>query len=85
VDAAALLETLRNYRKRYTEMSLEHMRAPDGSYEGGAYPSASSHKANVPNLETNNPLSLHNEVTEKSRWSGGTLLRISLEPLEAVV
>ena len=47
---------------------LEHMRAPDGSYEenfrlpGSDAPPKRA--TGVFNLETNNPLSLHREVTD---------------------
>lgn len=60
------VEPLRVSRKNYVELLLEKMRAPDGSYEegfsvpGSSTPPKSNKKAS--NLETNNPLSLHDEV-----------------------
>ena len=54
-------------RDEYKKLLLEHMRAPDGSYEEGLIipgttesPTRTMRVAN--NLDTNNPLSLHDEV-----------------------
>ncbi|KAF8628420.1 hypothetical protein AX15_003941 [Amanita polypyramis BW_CC] len=64
VDTTALLDTLHNYRKQFVNLLLEHMRAPDDSYEesfrlpGSDIPQK---RTSAVNLETNNPLSLHDE------------------------
>ena len=68
VNISALLDTLRDSRNEFTDLLLEHMRAPDGSYEenfrlpGSDEPPKRA--TSVFNLETNNPLSLHKEVTD---------------------
>jgi TBC1 domain family protein 5 len=53
-------------RKQFTDLLLEKMRAPDGSYEDGfVVPGGEKLPARTEqpgNLELNNPLSLHDEV-----------------------
>ena len=70
---------LRVSRKKYVELLLEKMRAPDGSYEEGfSVPDSSTppkSNNNAANLETNNPLSLHDEV-----WNGWLSIVILLTP-----
>ena len=70
---------LRVSRKKYVELLLEKMRAPDGSYEEGfSVPDSSTppkSNNNAANLETNNPLSLHDEV-----WNGWLSVVILLTP-----
>jgi hypothetical protein len=68
-DASATppLEALRSLRQKYVELLLEKMQAPDGSYaDGVSIPGSSTldkrAEGTAENLETNNPLSLHNEV-----------------------
>ena len=70
------IEALRVSRKKYVDLLLEKMRAPDGSYEEGfsvpdssTPPKSDNHAAN---LETNNPLSLHDEVWNE--WSSVVIL-----------
>ncbi|KAI6101451.1 rab-GTPase-TBC domain-containing protein, partial [Pisolithus croceorrhizus] len=60
------IDLLRESRKQFSELLLEKMRAPDGSYDesfvvpGLIIPRRSNQTPL--NLETNNPLSLHDEV-----------------------
>lgn len=70
-DASFLLDNLKSNRKRYTDLLLDKMRAPDGGYEEGfTVPGLSTSPKRVSkpdiNLERNNPLSLHNEVPSLS-------------------
>ncbi len=66
VNISALLDILRDSRNEFTDLLVEYMRAPDGSYEenfrlpGSDEPPKRA--TSVFNLETNNPLSLHKEV-----------------------
>ncbi|KAF7304777.1 Rab-GAP TBC domain-containing protein [Mycena kentingensis (nom. inval.)] len=60
------LRSLRSSRKQYSALLRKHLRAPDGSYEEGLVipgthisPEREASASN--DLETNNPLSLHNE------------------------
>jgi len=60
------IDLLRESRKQFSELLLEKMRAPDGSYDEsfvvpGLTMPRRSNRAPL-NLETNNPLSLHDEV-----------------------
>ena len=70
------IEALRVSRKKYVELLLEKMRAPDGSYEEGfSVPDSSTPPKSdnsTANLETNNPLSLHDEVWDE--WSSVGIL-----------
>jgi TBC1 domain family member 5 len=70
-ELTADMAALRASRKKYSESLLEKLRAPDGSYEKGfvvpgsnAAPERSVRTS--ANLDTNNPLSLHNEVRPKA-------------------
>src|ERR1700722_12575679 len=61
------LGILRDLRQRYVKLLLEKMRAPDGNYaDGFLVPTSDRSKKGseraIKNLDTNNPLSLHNEV-----------------------
>ncbi|KAG1877827.1 rab-GTPase-TBC domain-containing protein [Suillus subalutaceus] len=64
------LEALRALRKQYSELLLEKMRAPDGSYdETFVVPGLTIPRRNAKpptDLETNNPLSLHDEISGKT-------------------
>lgn len=70
VRTASLLRSLELSRQSYVQQLQKYMKAPDGSYEEGfilpgslvAQPERSVSKHTAANLETNNPLSLHNEV-----------------------
>lgn len=87
------LEALRAHRKQYSELLLEKMRAPDGSYDetfvvpGVAIPRRNT-KSPTTNLETNNPLSLHDEVRCAIVMHSRVvfdLMRGTIEPLEGMV
>lgn len=61
------IKPIQKARNEYKKLLLEHMRAPDGSYEEGLIipgttesPARTARTSN--NLDTNNPLSLHDEV-----------------------
>ncbi|KAF8921373.1 rab-GTPase-TBC domain-containing protein, partial [Mucidula mucida] len=78
-DASFLLVTLRSSRKRYMELSIDKLRAPDGGYEEGfTVPGsqASPKRVSKPdiNLERNNPLSLHTE-NPWTEWFASVELR----------
>ncbi|KAJ7063222.1 RabGAP/TBC [Mycena amicta] len=60
------LRSLQASRKEYAKLLKQHMRAPDGSYEDGVVIPGTSllperEASSSSDLETNNPLSLHNE------------------------
>lgn len=62
------LESLRQSRQEYQRLLLEKMRAPDGSYEDGFVVPGTGRspqrtQRSDKNLDTNNPLSLHDEVS----------------------
>ncbi len=65
-NPTAYRRALSSSRKRFTDLLLENMRAPDGSYEDGfVVPGGEKLPARTEqpgNLERNNPLSLHDEV-----------------------
>ncbi|TFK76497.1 RabGAP/TBC [Pluteus cervinus] len=80
--------SLRSSRKAYTDLLLEKMRAPDGSYEEGFVPPAlvgtlrkREIKAAV-NLDTNNPLSLHDENPWRKWFSAVELRKTILQDVE---
>lgn len=62
------IEVLRSSRKQFSELLLEKMRAPDGSYDesfvvpGLTIPRRKAQS--TADLEMNNPLSLHDEVRD---------------------
>ncbi|KIJ68961.1 hypothetical protein HYDPIDRAFT_144455 [Hydnomerulius pinastri MD-312] len=76
------IELLRTSRKQFSELLLEKMRAPDGSYDesfvvpGLAIPRKSGQAPT--NLETNNPLSLHDENPWKE-WFAAVDLRKTIQ------
>ncbi|OJA13738.1 hypothetical protein AZE42_02959 [Rhizopogon vesiculosus] len=76
------LEALRAHRKQYSELLLEKMRAPDGSYDetfvvpGVAIPRRNTKSPT--NLETNNPLSLHDENPWRD-WFAAVDLRKTIQ------
>ncbi|KAF9227564.1 hypothetical protein BS17DRAFT_793259 [Gyrodon lividus] len=76
------IELLRGSRKQFSELLLEKMRAPDGSYDesfvvpGLAIPRRS--RQATTNLETNNPLSLHDENPWKE-WFSAVDLRKTIQ------
>lgn len=86
VNAVNLLETLQDYRKQYTEMFLEQMRAPDGSYEESVclqeLDGRPRRRANTVNLETNNPLSLHDENPWRQWFQSVELRKTILQDVE---
>jgi TBC1 domain family protein 5 len=76
------IELLRASRKQFSQLLLEKMRAPDGSYdESFVVPGLAIPRRSRPastNLETNNPLSLHDEVRDASLsciWTSFTVRR----------
>ncbi|KAJ6547486.1 rab-GTPase-TBC domain-containing protein [Mycena capillaripes] len=87
-DAGATppLPSLRASRKKYAKLLMEHMRAPDGSYEEGFIVPGSSlspeRHASASNLETNNPLSLHNENPWKEWFASVDLRKTILQDVE---
>lgn len=76
------LEALRAYRKQYSELLLEKMRAPDGSYdETFVVPGLTIPRRNVKpptDLEMNNPLSLHDENPWRE-WFAAVDLRKTIQ------
>ncbi|KAI6036086.1 rab-GTPase-TBC domain-containing protein [Pisolithus microcarpus] len=69
------IDLLRESRKQFSELLLEKMRAPDGiSVVPGLTIPRRSNQAPL-NLETNNPLSLHEEVTRGREWFAAMDLR----------
>ncbi|KAG0705875.1 rab-GTPase-TBC domain-containing protein [Suillus ampliporus] len=76
------LEALRAHRKQYSELLLEKMRAPDGSYdETFVVPGLTIPRRNTKpptNLETNNPLSLHDENPWRE-WFAAVDLRKTIQ------
>ncbi|KAH7889272.1 rab-GTPase-TBC domain-containing protein [Phlebopus sp. FC_14] len=76
------IEFLRKSRKQFSILLLEKMRAPDGSYDesfvvpGLAIPRRT--EQSVINLETNNPLSLHDENPWKE-WFSAVDLRKTIQ------
>lgn len=85
------LDTLRAHRKQYSELLLEKMRAPDGSYdETFVVPGLTIPRRNAKpptDLETNNPLSLHDEVGGAFACDHLTIVLMVCieEPLEGMV
>ncbi|KAI6150323.1 rab-GTPase-TBC domain-containing protein [Pisolithus tinctorius] len=81
------IELLRESRKQFSELLLEKMRAPDGSYDesfvvpGLTIPRRSSSQAPL-NLETNNPLSLHEENPWKEWFAAMDLRKIIQQDVE---
>ncbi|KAF8636563.1 hypothetical protein AX17_003375 [Amanita inopinata Kibby_2008] len=86
VNATAMLEILRGYRKTCTSLLLEHMRAPDGSYEESFHLPGSSalpeRASSAFNLQTNNPLSLHKENPWRRWFESVELRRTILQDVE---
>lgn len=76
------LEALRAHRKQYSELLLEKMRAPDGSYdETFVVPGLTIPRRNAKpptDLETNNPLSLHDENPWRE-WFAAVDLRKTIQ------
>ncbi|KAG2349618.1 RabGAP/TBC [Suillus weaverae] len=76
------LEALRTHRKQYSELLLEKMRAPDGSYdETFVVPGLTIPRRSVKpltDLETNNPLSLHDENPWRE-WFAAVDLRKTIQ------
>ncbi|KAG1782766.1 rab-GTPase-TBC domain-containing protein [Suillus placidus] len=76
------LDALRAHRKQYSELLLEKMRAPDGSYDetfvvpGLTIPRRSAKPPT--DLETNNPLSLHDENPWRE-WFAAVDLRKTIQ------
>ncbi|KAJ7097997.1 RabGAP/TBC [Mycena belliarum] len=85
-EATPPIASIRDSRKKYSSLLLEHMRAPDGSYEEGfTVPGSSSspqRRASASDLETNNPLSLHNENPWKEWFSAVSLRETILQDVE---
>ncbi|KAJ7709981.1 rab-GTPase-TBC domain-containing protein [Mycena rosella] len=85
-EATPPLHSLRGSRKQFATLLKEHMRAPDGSYEEGFVVPGSSaspeRRASTSNLETNNPLSLHNENPWKEWFSAVSLRETILQDVE---
>ncbi|KAJ7685110.1 rab-GTPase-TBC domain-containing protein [Mycena polygramma] len=87
-DAVATppLPTLRVSRKKFAELLMKHMRAPDGSYEEGFVVPGSSlspeRRASASNLDTNNPLSLDNENPWKEWFASVELRKTILQDVE---
>ncbi|KAI6117723.1 RabGAP TBC [Pisolithus croceorrhizus] len=80
------IDLLRESRKQFSELLLEKMRAPDGSYDesfvvpGLTIPRRSNQ---IPlNLETNNPLSLHEENPWKEWFAAMDLRKIIQQDVE---
>ncbi|KAG2367540.1 rab-GTPase-TBC domain-containing protein [Suillus spraguei] len=77
-----LKNALRAHRKRYSELLLEKMCAPDGSYdETFVVPGLTISKKNAEqptDLETNNPLSLHDENPWRE-WFAAVDLRKTIQ------
>lgn len=76
------LEALRAHRKQYSQLLLEKMRAPDGSYdETFVVPGLSIPRRNAKpptDLETNNPLSLHDQNPWRE-WFAAVDLRKTIQ------
>ncbi|KIJ16847.1 hypothetical protein PAXINDRAFT_168295 [Paxillus involutus ATCC 200175] len=76
------IELLRASRKQFSQLLLEKMRAPDGSYdESFVVPGLAIPRRSRPastNLETNNPLSLHDENPWKE-WFSAVELRKTIQ------
>ncbi|KAJ6630714.1 rab-GTPase-TBC domain-containing protein [Mycena sp. CBHHK59/15] len=87
-EATPPLPSLRVSRKKYATLLMEHMRAPDGSYEEGLVVPGSStsperhSETAAKNLETNNPLSLHNENPWKEWFAAVELRKTILQDVE---
>ncbi|KAJ7109299.1 rab-GTPase-TBC domain-containing protein [Mycena epipterygia] len=84
-EASPPLDSLRASRKKYARLLMEHMRAPDGSYEEGFVLPGSSmpeRQASASDLETNNPLSLHNENPWKEWFASVELRKTILQDVE---
>ncbi|KAJ7156050.1 rab-GTPase-TBC domain-containing protein [Mycena crocata] len=85
-EATPPLQSLRTSRKKYASLLMEHMRAPDGSYEEGFMVPGSSispeRQASASNLERNNPLSLHNENPWKEWFASVELRKTILQDVE---
>ncbi|KAI6005499.1 rab-GTPase-TBC domain-containing protein [Pisolithus albus] len=80
------IDLLRESRKQFSELLLEKMRAPDGSYDesfvvpGLTMPRRSNQTPL--NLETNNPLSLHEENPWKEWFAAMDLRKIIQQDVE---
>ncbi|KAF8077999.1 rab-GTPase-TBC domain-containing protein [Lyophyllum atratum] len=88
VRGTSLLQSQRYSRQDYVKQLREHMRAPDGSYEEGFILPGSpkllerTPRAIVANLDTNNPLSLHNENPWKIWFASVDLRKTILQDVE---
>ncbi|KAG6820607.1 hypothetical protein H0H93_014523 [Arthromyces matolae] len=90
VRGSSLAHTLRSSRMEYVQQLLEHMKAPDGSYEEGfVLPGSSTalktkltSEESAVNLETNNPLSLHIGNPWKHWFAAVELRRTILQDVE---
>lgn len=80
-DSTSYRRALSLSRKRFTDLLLEKMRAPDGSYEDGfVVPGGEKLPARTDqpgNLERNNPLSLHDENPWRE-WFATVELRMTI-------
>lgn len=70
MEAAPPLKPVQAAREAYKALLMERMRAPDGGYEEGFMvpglgTSPPRTEKSSGNLDTNNPLSLHDEVREQ--------------------
>ncbi|KAH7910661.1 rab-GTPase-TBC domain-containing protein [Hygrophoropsis aurantiaca] len=76
------VESLRIHRKQYSELLMEKMRAPDGSYDDSfVVPGLSIPRKNLQfaiNLDRNNPLSLDNDNPWKE-WFAAVDLRKTIQ------
>ncbi|KAF7338357.1 Rab-GAP TBC domain-containing protein [Mycena venus] len=88
-EATPPISSLRASRKKFASLLTEHLRAPDGSYEEGFVVPGSSpsserpaRRASTSDLETNNPLSLHNENPWKEWFASVELRKTILQDVE---
>ncbi|TFK42631.1 rab-GTPase-TBC domain-containing protein [Crucibulum laeve] len=87
-SASHILSSIRISRTKYTALLLEKMKAPDGSYESGiiipgatALPKKSTKKSSN-DLDTNNPLSLHDENPWNAWFASVELRKIIQQDVE---
>ncbi|KAJ7219200.1 RabGAP/TBC [Mycena pura] len=85
-EATPPIRSLQASRQKYARLLKKHMRAPDGTYEEGSVIPGTmiSHERQAPsdNLETNNPLSLHNENPWKEWFASVELRKTILQDVE---
>ncbi|KAK2466961.1 hypothetical protein APHAL10511_001219 [Amanita phalloides] len=86
VNPSSLLEVLRYSRVQFTDLLLQYMRAPDGSYEEDfRLPGSDSppkRTTSAFNIETNNPLSLHKENPWRQWFESVELRKIISQDVE---